>query len=103
MHLLENSKSHFAEIFVISPSSFSGAWKNTCVPESNVRDEWSENWMLQLIERLSAKNKGKNQQSTDFVRVLVVLDIKAGTVLSSLLPRPLTAACRHGRRHARRR
>jgi hypothetical protein len=25
--------------------------------------------MLQLIERLSAKNKGKNQQSTDFVRV----------------------------------
>lgn len=73
MYLIEKSRSAFKEIFVISPSSFSGAWEGI-VPDSNVREKWSEQWMMSLIDRLSAKNKGKNQKSPDFCRVLVVLD-----------------------------
>lgn len=73
MHLIDKSRSAFKEIFVISPSSFSGAWSGV-VPDSNVRDKWSEQWMLQLIDRMTTRNKGKTQKSSDFTRVLVVLD-----------------------------
>jgi energy-coupling factor transporter ATP-binding protein EcfA2 len=72
-YLIKKSKHHFKEIFCVSPSAFSGAWDGV-IPSENVQHNWSEEWLMKLIERMIAKNKGKNQKSEGFLRVLVVLD-----------------------------
>lgn len=71
--MIKHNRSHFREVFVISPSAFSGAWQGI-VPESNVIQNWSEEWLMSLIKKMMEKNKGKKQKDKDFTRVLVVLD-----------------------------
>lgn len=73
MYLIKHYKSQFKDILVVSPSSFSGAWKDI-VPDENVQENWSEDWVQKLISKMVIRNKGKTQQSKDFTRVLLVLD-----------------------------
>lgn len=72
-HFIKHYKSQFKEIFVVSPSSFSGAWEGI-VPDENVQQNWSEDWVQKLINKMVIRNKGKTQKSPDFTRILLVLD-----------------------------
>lgn len=72
-HLIKNSKHQFKDVFIISPSSFSGTWKGI-VPDENVHETYSDDWVNKLIERMTHANRGKTQKSPDFKRVLLVLD-----------------------------
>lgn len=72
-YLIKKNKHHFAEVFAVSPSAFSGAWDNIIPPE-NVQHAWSEAWLDKLITKMIAKNKNKVQKDKDFTRVLVILD-----------------------------
>jgi hypothetical protein len=72
-YLIRRFKPAFREVFVISPTSFSGFW-NGLVTENNIRTSWSEEWASRLIELMRDRNKGKTQKSPDFDRVLLVLD-----------------------------
>ncbi len=55
-HLIKEQKSQFEEIFVISPSSFSGFWDGV-VPESNVMDEFKEPWVDALISKMTCQQR----------------------------------------------
>jgi energy-coupling factor transporter ATP-binding protein EcfA2 len=85
--ILTQQKHHFKETFIFSPSSFSGYWKDT-VPDENVQLDYSEDWIDKLVTKMTGLNQGKNQQSPDFVRVLLVLD----DVISSC-PKSQTSNC----------
>lgn len=71
--LIQQQKGHFKEVFIFSPSSFSGYWKDT-VPDDCVQLDYSDDWVQKLVAKMTELNKGKNQQSHDFVRCLLVLD-----------------------------
>jgi hypothetical protein len=72
-YFIKHNKRYFKEVFVVSPSSFSGAWHGI-VPDENVQQTWSEEWVQKLIDKMVTKNKGKTQKSPDFTRILLVLD-----------------------------
>lgn len=71
--IIKKNKHLFKDVFVVSPSAFSGFWDDL-IPKENVQHSWSEAWLQCLIDKMIAKNKGKNQKSPDFTRVLVILD-----------------------------
>lgn len=72
-YLIKKQRHWFKEIFIISPSSFSGYWKDT-IPDGNVFEQYSEEWVQKLIDKMARLNKGKDQKHPNFVRVLLVLD-----------------------------
>lgn len=79
-HLIRKNGEYFYDVFVVSPSAFSGTWAGVVKPE-NIQHQWSEQWMLKMIDKMSERNKGLNQKSPKFTRIMIVLD----DVLSSEL------------------
>jgi len=71
--LIRQSRNLFSEVFIFSPSSFSGYWSDV-LDESNIFLEYDETWVQKLVDKMTGLNKGKNQQSPDFKRVMLVLD-----------------------------
>ena len=71
--LIRQSRNLFSEVFIFSPSSFSGYWSDV-LDESNIFLEYDEAWVQKLVDKMTGLNKGKNQQSPDFKRVMLVLD-----------------------------
>lgn len=72
-HIVRSQGHLFKEIFLVSPSSFSGSWKGI-LPEENIHESYNEDWMLKLFQKMTNVNKGKTVDDPKFIRILVILD-----------------------------
>lgn len=71
--LIKKQGGRFKEIFLICPSSFNGDYDDV-IPKNNIFDEYSEEWVSQLIKKMTTANTGKTKDDPEFKHVLLVLD-----------------------------
>jgi hypothetical protein len=96
-YLIKKNKKHFKEIFIITPSAFNGDYDGV-VPKANVLTEYKEEWVENLMRKMTVKNNGKTKASPDFARVMLVLDDVVSSEIkahSSKTLRTLAARGRH--------
>ena len=75
MRYLVMAEQHkFFKIFVISPTNITNGFYNNFVPKENIFNEWSDEWVQNLIEVLKNLNKNKQSQSNNPKNVLLILD-----------------------------
>ena len=73
-YLIEQSKARFEKIFLFCPTEKVNNHysKGGFVPEQNIHDEWNEQFVLDLIEKLSKVNA--NKKKSELKNVLLILD-----------------------------
>ena len=64
----------FQKIYCISPTEKINKFYSDIIPENCIFDNYSEEWVLSLIEKMSKINEGKTQQSQSPINCLLILD-----------------------------
>ena len=76
MHLLQYSVkiNEFDKIYCISPTEKINKFYSSLIPENCIFDSYSDEWCLNLINRMSKINEGKTKQSQNPVNCHLILD-----------------------------
>ena len=71
-YLLLKSKHLFKKIFVICPTESVNRFYSDIIPKENIFDQYSEDWVENLIKKMTQINAGKSDKESS--HVLLILD-----------------------------
>jgi len=71
--LLKKHAHEFNKIIAICPTDFNGGYQEL-IGENNTIQEFNDEYLKQIIDKMAKKNTGKVQKDKDFVRLLLILD-----------------------------
>lgn len=75
-HLVRRQKTLFDSIFVICPTEQINKFysKDDFINSKNIMTDYNEEWVQNLIEKMTKINSGKDKNTKEFKRVLIILD-----------------------------
>ena len=73
-YIVTAEQNKFHKIFCISPRNVTNDFYNNFIPKENIFNEWSKEWVNDLIEILKNLNKNKKSQLDSPANILLILD-----------------------------
>lgn len=72
--LIDQYKTQWKTIFVVSGSEKVNKFYSKFIDEKKIFYKYEEKWATNLMDKMAKLNEGKNKDSPDFSRILLVLD-----------------------------
>lgn len=72
--LIQHHKSQWKTIFVVSGSESVNKFYSTFIDSNKIFHKYDERWATSLMDKMAKINEGKNKDSPDFTRILLILD-----------------------------